>query len=93
MIIDALLTGAIAMAFAVAGLFFLRFWRETHDRLFAFFALSFFILAVNRIALGYLVYHELYWVRFTAFVLVLLAILDKNRARSRPISQERSGPF
>ena len=26
--------GAVAMGFLVAALFFLRFWRQTHERLF-----------------------------------------------------------
>ena len=33
-----LVSGAIVMGYAVAGLFFLRFWRETRDRLFLIFA-------------------------------------------------------
>jgi hypothetical protein len=45
--------GALAMAFAVAGLFFLRFWRDTKDRLFAFFALAFFALAANRLGFAF----------------------------------------
>jgi hypothetical protein len=81
--------GALAMGFAVAGLIFLRSWRETRDRLFAFFALAFFILAVNRVGTGiYPVFVErgdhLYWVRFFAFGLILLAIIDKNRTRTPP---------
>ena len=35
---DELLTGAIATTFGVAGLFFLRFWRATRDRLFGLVA-------------------------------------------------------
>jgi hypothetical protein len=78
--------GAIAMGFAVAGLFFLRFWKETGDRLFALFALAFFILAVNRVCLAFLAEQmsqgfQLYWIRFAAFLLILVAILDKNRTR------------
>jgi hypothetical protein len=46
-----MIVGAIAMAFAIAGLFFFRFWRKTGDRLFALFALSFFVSAANRIAI------------------------------------------
>ena len=42
------LMGAIAMGFATAGLFFLRYWRESRDRLFAWFAVAFFVLAFNR---------------------------------------------
>ncbi len=48
-----LLAGALAMGFGVAGLFFLRFWRKTRDRLFALFALSFFVMALNRVVLAF----------------------------------------
>lgn len=80
-----LMIGAIAMGFAIAALFFLRFWYHTRDRLFGFFALSFFVLAINRVALGLReditgVGADLYWIRLTAFAVILLAILDKNRS-------------
>ena len=35
-----ILIGAIAMGWLVAGLFFFRFWRQTGDRFFLWFALS-----------------------------------------------------
>jgi hypothetical protein len=79
--------GAIAMGLAVAGLFFLRFWRDTRDRLFAFFALSFFMMAVNRVGLAVQPADErepLYWIRFLAFALILIGILDKNVRREPP---------
>jgi hypothetical protein len=86
---DPISSGAIAMGFAVAALIFLRFWRDTRDRLFAFFALAFLVLAVNRLGTG--LYPEfaergdhLYWVRFFAFLMILLAIVDKNRTRTPP---------
>lgn len=82
------------MGFAVAGLFFLRFWKETRDRLFALFALSFFVLAINRVGL-FLIAHQdghgdhLYWVRLLAFGLILVGILDKNRSsRKHPEARE-----
>ena len=79
------LLGAIFMAFALAGLFFLRFWRDTRDRLFLFFSLAFFVLASNRIGFFLTVEQNvkgdsLYGVRLMAFLLILLAILDKNRS-------------
>ena len=81
---DLITTGMIAAGYAVAGLFFLRFWRDSGDRLFALFALAFFILAVNRVGVALLTASwehgdKLYWVRFAAFALILLAIIDKNR--------------
>jgi hypothetical protein len=84
--VTTLITGAIAAAFAVAALFFLRFWKETRDRLFAFFALSYLVLALNRAVIGLAIFQDnrgeyLYWIRLIAFVLILAAILDKNRSR------------
>lgn len=81
--------GAIGMGFAVASLFFLRFRRDTGDRLFGLFALAFFVLALNRIGLVLTAQHEvkgdyLYWVRLVAFVLILAAIMDKNRFQKSP---------
>jgi uncharacterized membrane protein HdeD (DUF308 family) len=82
---DLILSGALALGLGVAGLFFLRFWRDAGDRLFALFALAFFVMAINRVQLGLSVGPEArewnYWVRFIAFALILAAILDKNRPR------------
>jgi len=82
------LPGAIMMAYAVAGLFFLRFWRETHDRLFAMFAIAFWILALDYLVLTPtqgsvegLPLH--YTVRFVAFFVILAGIIDKNYAKRR----------
>lgn len=76
--------GMIATASAVAALFFLRFWRETGDRLFVMFAISFFLLGITRFGLvisqDYIEGQTYwYWVRLAAFLLILFAIVDKNR--------------
>lgn len=81
-----LLLGAIAMASLIICLFFLRFWKDTGDRFFLFFAISFFIEGVNRAALGLTVDPNedrpfFYFVRFLAFLLILIAIAHKNRAK------------
>lgn len=78
--------GAICLAYLTAALFFLRFWKETHDRLFVIFSIAFAVLAANRALLElFREVHEarswLYLVRLLAFVLILAAILDKNRAQ------------
>jgi hypothetical protein len=84
---DDLVTGAIAMGYGVAGLFFFRFWRKSRDRLFALFALAFFVLTVNRVGsvafagTGGGAADHVYWVRLAAFALILVAIVDKNRPR------------
>ena len=81
-----LISGAMVLGYAVAGLFFLRFWRETRDRLFAVFAAAFALLAVQRALLTLSADPEgdqvlLYAIRLLAYVLILLAIVDKNRPR------------
>ena len=90
--------GAIAMASLVAALFFLRFWRDTGDRFFLFFAAAFGVEVINRVALGLDTLSEetepfLYMVRLFSFLLILAAIADKNR-RKRLHSKEtiKSGP-
>jgi hypothetical protein len=87
-----MLAGAVGMAFAVAGLLFLRCWRETRDRLFLWFALAFFVLAANRLGLALATHHglkgdALYWVRLLAFVIILAAIAGKNRSgrKKKPV--------
>jgi hypothetical protein len=84
-----LISGAIVMGYAVSGLFFLRFWRETRDRLFLIFATSFWILGAQRLALalsGDMVEDDTgyYLVRLFAFLLILGAMVDKNRATRQP---------
>jgi len=83
-----LISGAILMGYAVAGLFFLRFWRETRDRLFLIFAVAFWILGLQRLALVLTrdmveTQTGLYLIRLFAFLLILGAIVDKNRVRRK----------
>ncbi|HKS25499.1 MAG TPA: DUF5985 family protein [Thermoanaerobaculia bacterium] len=74
------LSGALTMGYAVAGLFFLRFWRDSHDRLFAFFSAAFWILAVQRTVVTlWHVGEAIYLFRALAFILIIIAIVDKNR--------------
>lgn len=86
--LDHFLMGAIGMGFGIAGLFFLQYWRESHDRFFAWFALAFFVLAANRVLLIVLreTHEETalvpYLVRLLAFGVILLAVLDKNLRRT-----------
>jgi uncharacterized membrane protein HdeD (DUF308 family) len=87
--VNAVMLGAIAMASLVAALFFLRFWKNTRDRFFLFFAIAFLAEAVNRAALGLTAISQeqepfFYLVRLGAFGLILVAIVDKNRAEKLP---------
>ena len=84
---DQFLMGAAAMASFVVSLFFLRYWRDTRDRLFVIFGAAFFILGGTRIALAISIsksedHTYPYWFRFLAFALILAAIVDKNRPRN-----------
>jgi hypothetical protein len=76
--------GLLVMGYAVAALFFERLRRETGDRLFAFFAAAFALLALQRALLAaasLLPVDEIwyYTIRLAAFILIIAAIIDKNR--------------
>ncbi|MFL5351509.1 DUF5985 family protein [Archangium sp.] len=79
------ISGMTSALCLVAGLFFLRFWRKTHDRFFGFFAASFFLMALHRVVMLLLKNMESehllgpYLIRLLSFVLILVAIVDKNR--------------
>ncbi|MGH7931438.1 MAG: DUF5985 family protein [Candidatus Binatia bacterium] len=82
-----MLLGAIGMASLVAGLFFLRFWRDTRDRFFLYFSISFFVEGLNRFALALSSdpnesRPSFYFVRFVSYLLILLAVAHKNLAKS-----------
>jgi hypothetical protein len=84
----AFVAGATCLAYLAAGLFFLRFWTETRERLFAIFAVAFAVLGINRILLSYLAEPQeartvLFFVRALAYLLILAAIIDKNRTIAR----------
>jgi hypothetical protein len=81
------LLGVVVAMTVSAAAFFWRFWRQSRDRFFALFSLAFVVMAANRLAqLVISEEHEgntwLYVVRLLSFVLILVAIWDKNRSRS-----------
>lgn len=74
------LSGILTLGYAVAALYFLRFWRESRDPLFCWFAAAFALLSCQRLLLVTLHENEiLYVVRLAAFVMILIAIAQKNR--------------
>lgn len=82
-----MLMGAVAMASFVAALFFLRFWQQTRERLFLYFAAAFAVDAAARIALA--LSHApaeqepyFYIPRLVMFGLIIVAIIQKNRSGS-----------
>jgi hypothetical protein len=84
MTILAFLSGAITLGSVFAALFFLRFWRDTRDELFLSFSIAFLLLGTAQaiLALGGVPSEYRSWVylvRLAAFVLILIAIVRKNR--------------
>ena len=87
-IANSVLSGAVAMASFVAVLFFLKFWRQTRDRLFLLFALAFGVDSIMRVLLGLdQVKGEaepfFYLARLASFLLIIAAIVQKNRPGDR----------
>lgn len=79
-----LLSGFLIAEYATIAVFFLRFWRSSRDRLFAMFSSAFFVLAVQRLAIALTqepLEHlaPLYLMRLAAFIVIIVAIIDKNR--------------
>jgi uncharacterized membrane protein HdeD (DUF308 family) len=82
--VGAVLQGAVGMASGIAALFFLRFWRQTRDSFFLFFAAAFAIDALARFVLGFAELSEetqplVYGARLITFGLIIIAIIRKNR--------------
>jgi hypothetical protein len=78
------LNAIAATASLFAGILFLRFWRETADRLFAWFAVAFAMFMVNYLMLAVVQMADearfyAYLPRLAGFVLILAAIVDRNR--------------
>ncbi len=79
----AFLSGAVTILFALAGLFFLRSWRRTGDRLFLSFGLAFWLLGLHQalLSLAGIPVEERSWtylLRLTAFALIIGSIWRKN---------------
>jgi hypothetical protein len=90
--------GATALASLVAALFFLRFWRDTRDRFFCFFAIAFGVDALHRVVLALTSVsqeHEpfMYGGRLVTYGLIIAAIVDKNRPRASRGPGVRSRSF
>jgi hypothetical protein len=80
------LQGVCAATSAAIGLLFLRYWQETRDRLFAFFSLAFWIMALSWVLLGVISPTQegrpyIYSLRLLTFALIIAATVDKSRRR------------
>jgi len=82
----AFLSGAVTMGYAIASLFFLRFWRRTSDGLFLAFAVAFLLMVINSllVAMANVPLENrayLYLLRLVAFALIIGAVIQKTRSR------------
>jgi uncharacterized protein DUF5985 len=82
------LIGATAMAALVVALFFLRFWRQTRDNLFLWFAVAFATDSATRLLEGLTPVTDerealVYLPRLITFAFIILAIVQKNRPSQR----------
>jgi hypothetical protein len=78
------LHGGVAMGCLIVGVFFLRFWQQSRDRLFLRFASAFWILALSYALLGLVAFATewrvyVFVVRLLAFCMILYGIFEKNR--------------
>jgi hypothetical protein len=81
-------SGAVTLGFLVAAGFFLRFWRQTADRLFLAFAVAFVLFALNQALASWLTVmiepaSLIYALRVLGFIIILGAIVDKNARPGR----------
>ena len=79
--------GAIIMGYAVAAVFFLKFWRRTGDSLFLAYAAAFLLMATTPLLTTFLeVPREeqspFYLLRLLAFLIIIVAIIGKSRRRT-----------
>jgi uncharacterized membrane protein HdeD (DUF308 family) len=80
---NAFLLGIIAINSVWAGIFFLKFWRQTRDQLFLAFGIAFIIEGLNRAAVMLAAKPNegnpgIYVVRMISALIILGAILRKN---------------
>ena len=80
--------GAMSVAAFAIAVFFLRYWRDTSDRLFGVFAAAFALFGASRIALQLLDSESeartwVYALRAAAFLAIVVAVIDKNVSSSR----------
>lgn len=82
---NVILWSMTAMACYGVAVCFARFWRQTTDRLFGFFALAFALFGTNTLLLAAInptheSRHLVYLLRLAAFLVIIVAVIDKNRS-------------
>ncbi|HXD21013.1 MAG TPA: DUF5985 family protein [Vicinamibacterales bacterium] len=84
----AFLQAVSATAAWVSATIFLRYWRESRDSLFALFAVAFALLGLSWALLSVInpvgdASPYIYGLRLVAFLLLIVAIIHKNRETAR----------
>jgi hypothetical protein len=94
--LNTFLLGALTVVAAAIGLFFLRFWRASGDRLFLAFAVCFVLMGASWAAVAATPpgrqstaesWWQIYLLRLAAYVVLIWGIVEKNRGRSGPRHQ------
>lgn len=80
------LHGAITLGFFLIAVKFLKFWRSSRDRFFLWFASAFLIFCVGWSLPAFDIgatdhAHYVFVPRLVGFLLIIAAIMDKNRSR------------
>ncbi len=86
------LAGVRMASFLASSVFFLKFWKASRDRFFLLFSAACCLLAIECVVLSFLVHSNysamlsiteangaVYLMRVCAFIMILLAIIEKNR--------------
>lgn len=84
MSLAAAVTGAIIMGYAIAALFFFKFWRRTGDQLFLAFGAAFLLFAATPLlTVALAVPREeqspFYLLRALGFLVIIVAVIAKSR--------------
>ncbi len=80
-----LIYGAVVMGCFMSALFFLNFWKRSKDRFFVLFASAFLLLGLSWWAYAFAhnaneFNRPVYLLRLFAFLLIIVAVIDKNRS-------------
>jgi O-antigen/teichoic acid export membrane protein len=78
------LWGVLAATCVASAIFFLRYWKDSRDRLFIYFSLAFVVMAFNWIGEAMIAPHlefqyYVYMTRLLGYGLIIIGIIDKNR--------------